>query len=194
MVQEQEYSNGRRAFDVVVGVIMIIFSAIVLASPRFTAVTLALFFSIGLLALGVGMIGIGIAAARRLPNWLRAFDIASGVIAIVGSVIFLAYPAVAIVSTIILLSIGLLFRGIWGILAGATIKDFPTWYRAMLVGIGILTLVASGIVISSPAVGFLTIMFVLSFSLLINGIENIISGVNGRRLPRYYGPSLKVER
>ena len=193
MLRIEKYSKGWRSFDVATGIIIIIFSAIVIASPMVTALTLTFFLSISLLALGVGMIGIG-AAVSHLPKWLRAYDVAAGAIAIISSFVFLAYPAIAILSAIILLSMSLLFRGIWGIAAGITVKQLPIWYRAMLVWVGVLTLAASGIVISSPAAAFLALTVLLSFSLLINGIENIISGVSRSRLPRYYGADLQIER
>lgn len=195
MLQTEKYSKRWRRFDIATGIIIIIFSAIVIASPMVTALTLTFFLAIGLLAVGIGMIGVGVtAASRALPKWLRAYDVAVGAIAIIASIIFLSYPTIAILSAIVLLSIGLLFRGIWGIAAGITVKRLPIWYRAMLVWVGVLTLAASGIVISSPAAAFLALKVLLSFSLLINGIENIISGVSGSRLPRYYGADLQIER
>jgi uncharacterized membrane protein HdeD (DUF308 family) len=57
-------------------------------------------------------------AAKMLPSRLRAASGTVGVLSIILAIVFLAFPALAIGTLILLLSIGLLFVGIEAIAAG----------------------------------------------------------------------------
>jgi uncharacterized membrane protein HdeD (DUF308 family) len=64
---------------------------------------------------------------------------------------------------------------------GETRGGTTRWYKALTVGVGILSIVLAVIIIASPALGIFFIALVLSIALLINGIEMIILGITGRR-------------
>jgi uncharacterized membrane protein HdeD (DUF308 family) len=57
-------------------------------------------------------------AGKMFPLWLRAASGVVGVLSITLAMIFLAFPALAVGTLILLLSIGLLFVGIEAIAAG----------------------------------------------------------------------------
>ncbi|MFB0501891.1 MAG: hypothetical protein ACETVP_05415 [Candidatus Bathyarchaeia archaeon] len=80
-----------------------------------------------------------------------------------------------------LLSFALLIHGIARVVVGGFAKVFPSWLRGLLVVVGLLTIVLSVTVFISSAVGFLTLVLILSITFLLNGIARIVSGITGIR-------------
>ena len=80
-----------------------------------------------------------------------------------------------------LLSFALLIHGIARVVIGGFANVFPRWLRGLLVVVGLLTIVLSVIVFISSALGFLTLIFILSISFLLNGLARIVSGTTGIR-------------
>jgi len=119
---------------------------------------------------------------RKAPGWLRILGIIFGLIAIVLSIVVLAYPELAILTLIFILSTALLIIGIARVVIGGFSKVFPSWLRGLLLGVGLLTIILSFVVFISPAFGFLTLVFILSIVFLLNGIARIVSGITGVRL------------
>jgi len=57
-----------------------------------------------------------------------------------------------------------------------------------MIGVGALSIIVAIMIIASPVFGFFLISLILGVTLLLNGIESIISGVTGkieRRLSKY---------
>jgi uncharacterized membrane protein HdeD (DUF308 family) len=73
----------------------------------------------GLLVHGITRVIIG-ATAKILANWVRGLLVAGGILTIILSVVVLAFPGVAILTMVFLLSVGLIWSGIDAIVAGAT--------------------------------------------------------------------------
>jgi uncharacterized membrane protein HdeD (DUF308 family) len=55
----------------------------------------------------------------------------------------------------------------------------PTWYRAVAVLVGIISIGAAFVVLIDPALGLATLVLILAFALLIIGIDRIVAGVTG---------------
>jgi uncharacterized membrane protein HdeD (DUF308 family) len=75
----------------------------------------------------------------------------------------------------------LLIHGIARVVIGGFAKVFSSWLRGLLVVFGLLTIVLSVLVFISPALGFLTLVIILSITFLLNGIARIVSGITGIR-------------
>jgi uncharacterized membrane protein HdeD (DUF308 family) len=57
-----------------------------------------------------------------------------------------------------------------------------------MIGVGALSIIVDIMIIASPVFGFFLISLILGVTLLLNGIESIISGVTGkieRQLSKY---------
>lgn len=80
-----------------------------------------------------------------------------------------------------LLSFALLIHGIPRVVVSGFVNVFPRWPRGLLVVVGLLTIVLSVIVFISSALGFLTLVFIISISFLLNGLARIVSGTTGIR-------------
>ena len=167
-----------RAMEIVVGSIALILAGLVLAFPAFAAVLVISLLSISLIFIGIEGILVG-AGGKGLSRGQRAFRLGIGIVAVALSVLVLAFPAAAIISSIALLSVGLLFMGASEIAKGIANKQMPSWARALYVGVGALTVVLSVLAVVFPILGFLTLYYLIAFNLVIIGATYIVAGVAG---------------
>jgi uncharacterized membrane protein HdeD (DUF308 family) len=87
--------------------------------PYFATAVLVSLFAFGLLINGITRVIIG-AMAKILANWIRGSLVVGGILTIILSIVVLAYPGVAVLTLVFLLSIGLTWSGIDAIISGAT--------------------------------------------------------------------------
>ena len=167
-----------RFFQIIAGIIAIVLSGAVLASPLSAVFTITLLFSIALIFLGIERIIIGMTSSGRSKE-SRIGNIVLGVIAIAISGLPIAVPLLAFeIIIVFLISFGLLFTGIGRIMQGISSKTADRWYRATVIGIGIFAIVFSVLVLVYP---ILTTTIMLSIAFLILGIECIMAGTTGQR-------------
>lgn len=179
-MSEVESPGWLRAVDIIFGVIAIALSVAVLVYPELAISTLILILSFALLVIGIARVVIGI-FAKYLSDVLRAVNLGGGILACVLAIVALLYPQLATQMLIYLLSVALLFLGIARVVIGGFARVFPSWLRFLLVVVGLLTVVLSVVVFISPALGFLTLVLMLSLAFLLNGIVRIVSGITGIR-------------
>lgn len=170
--------NSVRAIEIALGVIVLVLAGLVLASPAFAAVLVLLFLSISLLFAGIEGILVG-AGGRRLSGGQRAFRLVAGIIAVGLSVAVLAFPAFGLLSSVVLLSLGLLVLGASGVAKGVTDKRMPSWAGALYVGVGVLTVALSVAMIALPMLGLTVLYSLLAVTLIINGAAYIMAGITG---------------
>jgi uncharacterized membrane protein HdeD (DUF308 family) len=115
----RDYAKSARAISVVIGVISVAGGIFALANPIAAVATLIAIVSLVILIHGLGLIITG-ALAKNLGKGARIANIGLGIIAVIASAIIHAVPGLAIVMTLVLLSIGLLFNGIASIVSGIT--------------------------------------------------------------------------
>jgi uncharacterized membrane protein HdeD (DUF308 family) len=106
-----------RAADIVFGVLAFILSALVIASPGVAIRTLVIFLYFALFVRGVAALTMA-GAGKMFPPRLRAASGVVGLLSIILAIIFLAFPALAVGTLILLLSIGLFSVGREAIAAG----------------------------------------------------------------------------
>lgn len=169
-----------RALDVIFGLITIMLSMVVLAYPELAVLTLIFVLSFALLVVGIARIIIGM-FGKHLSDGLRAVNLGAGILTFVLAIVALLYPQLATQTLIYLLSAALLLLGIARVVIGRFAKVFPGWLRGLLVIIGLLTIAFSVAVFMFEDFGFLTLVVMLSFVFLLNGIARIASGITGAR-------------
>ena len=171
-------SDWVRALSVIVGFLAIAASVFVLVSPGLGVLTLLFILSFALIFLGIARI----AASYEAKIWTkghRALHAVAGVLALILGVLVLGFPMLGIGTLVFLLAFALLVYGIASLVIGgsAVANLLSKWMRALLVIVGALSIILSLIVIVYPALGLITLVVMLSVSLLLNGIESIISGI-----------------
>ena len=115
--------------------------------------------------------------AQKSPDWLRAVQIGLGALTIALSIFALAFPAIAYISVVWILSIVLFFVGIEQIIAGIFSPRRSRWSS---IGLGVLVLIFAAIAMTFPVAAALTIIIFIGIAFLINGIARIIEGFSGK--------------
>ena len=170
-----------RVLQVSIGAIAIILSGYVLAQPGLGIFTAVQILSVVLLFVGIQSTAVG-TFSRSLRTSSRLSNIALGASAIVFSILVSALlPPPPILFAIFLGGFAILFNGIGGIMQGVGGRGISRWFKAPLVGIGVLSIAISGLIIARP-IGFgePLLVSVMSFALLIIGVEITAMGVVGR--------------
>jgi uncharacterized membrane protein HdeD (DUF308 family) len=121
----------------------------------------------------------------KAPGWLRAFDIIFGLIAVILSVVVLAYQELAILTMIFILSIALLVTGIARIFTGIFAKYLSDGVRALNFGIGLVAIVLGLVAMLYPNLTQQVLIYILSFVLLLNGVARLVIGGFGRAFPKW---------
>ena len=121
----------------------------------------------------------------KSPGWLRAFDIVFGLIAVVLSVVVLAYQELAILTMIFVLSIVLLVTGIARIFNGIFAKYLSDGIHAINFGIGIVAVALGLVALAYPNLTTQVLIYILSFVLLLNGVARLVIGGFGRAFPKW---------
>lgn len=108
----------------------------------------------------------------RQPGWLRALEIATGLLSIALGVIVIIFPSWGISTLIILLSFGIFFSAIRSIsLVGYS--DLSKGLRAISVIAGITSLIFAALVLTFPGFAILTLLIIVSTALLVYGVGRI---------------------
>jgi hypothetical protein len=170
-----------RVLQVSTGAISIILSGYVLAQPD-----LAIFTAVQILSVVLLFVGIQSTAVGTFSHYLRTLsrfsNIALGASAIAFSLLVMVLlPPPPILFSIFLGGFAILFNGIGGIMQGVGGPGISRWFRAPVVGVGILSIVMSGLIIAHPiGLGEPVLAIVMSFALLTIGIEITVMGVVGK--------------
>jgi uncharacterized membrane protein HdeD (DUF308 family) len=177
---ETGVSKGIRILQIIIGVIAIALSIVVLANPGLGIEFLIFLLSLTLLVVGIERVSISFLPYIRKSS-TRISNIILGGLAILLSIIVIAFPSFAMGMLVTLLALGLLFIGIARIVHGVTSKNTSKWSRIFLVAVGIISIGVSIMVFVNPVVGIVILTFVLAINLLIIGIESIVHGVSGKK-------------
>jgi uncharacterized membrane protein HdeD (DUF308 family) len=179
-MSEEKMPNWLRALYIIMGLVAVVLGIAVLLMPNVAIETLTLLLYFALFFIGTGRILIG-ALFRLLPRGLRIINIIGGLVLLGLAIMVLAYqyPYFATAVLVSLLAFGLLVHGITRVIIGAMAKILANWVRGLLVVGGILTIILSIIVLVTPGVAVLTLVFLLSIGLTWSGIDAIVSGVTG---------------
>ena len=109
----------------------------------------------------------------KAPGWSRAAQIGLGAIAIILSILILAFPGTAIVSIVLIIGILLLIVGIESVITGLFVKSKS---RMAGIGLGILVIILALIVMAFPVGTTVFLIILMGVALLIDGIARLIHG------------------
>jgi uncharacterized membrane protein HdeD (DUF308 family) len=173
-----QHSDWLRALHVLFGFLAIAASVIVIALPGIAIFTLLFILSFTLIFLGIARITHSY-ASKLWSKGHRALHAVAGVLAIILGFVVLLFPMLGVGTLILLLAFAMLIYGVASLLIGgaAAASVLPKWERALLVIVGALSVIFALIVIVFPAIAVLTLVVMLSVSFLLNGLQNIISGI-----------------
>ena len=165
-----------RVLRIIFGLIAIGASIYVLGSPGVAIYTLVMLLSIAMIMIGVSRL------ARGFRNQLfskahRVIDVIAGVLGIIFGFAVISFPLMGAVTLIFLLAIATMVNGIGSIGIGGMGTMLPKWVRGFFVIAGLIAVVFAFIVFAAPAIGALTLVLILSLSLMVHGVESIVSAL-----------------
>jgi uncharacterized membrane protein HdeD (DUF308 family) len=162
-----------RALLVIFGLGAIAASIFVLAVPGIALLTLVFLLSFMLTFVGLSRIARGISLSA-LSKGHRVLDVLAGLLGIALGIIVFLFPLLGLGTMVFMLAFGAMIYGIVSVAMGASVSRLTKGVRALVVLTGILAIILSVIVLASPAVAVLTLVFLLSVSFMVNGIESIV--------------------
>jgi uncharacterized membrane protein HdeD (DUF308 family) len=169
-----------RILQIIAGLIAIGLSVfVIVSSPNAAASFLETILAITLLVIGLERIGIGI-IAKTMASRTRWASIGLGVLAVILAIVAILYPGSTIAVILLILGVALLIIGISRVLAGVTYKGTSRFSKSGMIGVGVLSIIVAIMIIASPLFGFFLVSLILGVTLLLNGIESIVSGVTGK--------------
>jgi uncharacterized membrane protein HdeD (DUF308 family) len=167
-----------RALEVATGLLSMVLGVLVLVFPDWGVSTLIVLLSFGLIV--AGFRSISIAGHGSLPKWLRAVSVISGILSLIFALLVLILPDLAILTLLILVSVGLIVYGFSRIFAAYVLKNMAGWLRGMIAAVGVVEIILSLLVPVLPGVALLTLVAILALVLIVSGAEMIVSGAIGR--------------
>jgi uncharacterized membrane protein HdeD (DUF308 family) len=165
-----------RALRITFGLIAIVASFYVLSSPGFAVYTLVLLLSLAMIMIGMSRLARGL-SHRLFSKAHRVIDVVAGVLGIILGFAVLSFPLMGAVTLIFLLAFATMVYGFGSVVIGAMARKLAKWVRGLLVIAGLLAVVFSFIVFAEPAIGAFTLIVILSVSLMVHGIESILSAI-----------------
>jgi uncharacterized membrane protein HdeD (DUF308 family) len=165
-----------RYLELGLGATAIILTFITLTYPGITTQTIIRIVSVVLLIIGFESIAVGIALPSQNKS-TRLANIGLGPLIIALAIVVVAFPLSPAQSPIGLGALALLFNGIKKIAQSTRVKEIPRWSRSILIGVGGLNIFVSALAIIAPSIGESTLARSISVTLLITGIQMIISAV-----------------
>lgn len=170
------------------GIIILSIGVMILSIINIMLIILIVILSIALFVSGVVRI-INASSIEIIKNEVATYKLVTGLLAIILAIIVffstITQPHVAIELLILIFAFALILTGIVRFSVGLSTKGYPKWFRVLLATIGISTIILSIIMFVLPFfltdLDYIILIFLLSISLLINGIAKLILGIIGTK-------------
>lgn len=123
---------------------------------------------------------------QQLTKATSILTIVSGVVALLFGILVIAFPKTSLLVIGVLFGLQLLITGIIRLIVGITDKSFEGWEKGLTITLGVLVIIAGIFCLKNPALSILTLLVVLAIGWLIDGIMNIVVGVQNPRGERLW--------
>src|SRR5271157_4766235 len=114
-----------RALEIATGILSIVLGVLVLIFPSWGISTLVILLSFGIFFSAIR--SISLAGYSDLSKGLRAISAIAGIISLIFAALVLIFPSFAILTLLIIVSIGLLVYGAGRIFVAYTLKTMDSW-------------------------------------------------------------------
>ena len=168
-------TSSIRILDNVVGLIVIVVAVVAILELAFSFTYALEILLIGLVAMGVAWIVLGIYVLRSYP-YVRIFMLLTGIAAISIAVIDFIFISLPLDYLVLYPTIALLLVGGSRLVLGIFISEMPLGIRFLQVIAGILTLNLAAFVFIFPGITFQGVIILTVISFLANGLVRLIVG------------------
>ena len=175
ILSNEKSPNWFRGIQIVLGIVILILSILVLINPIFSAILVILILAFMLLLAGI---------EKAISGFImhgkdRVVNIGLGIIVIAISLLAMTYPIGTSLIVVQVLGIALLVQGIARIISGVRNKNISKWSRGFRVGVGIISIIFSGLILTIPKIGLIYAGIFIGISLLVTSIQIITEGIKG---------------
>ena len=161
----------------VAGVLSVIVGVVALAYPGPTLLAVGIIFGAYLAAWGT-MIIVDSVSTHGEPTFARILGVIVGIIAVLTGLILLVRPGESVVTAALVLGFWWVLTGVMQIVRGIAISEGRTWNLVL----GAIGLIAGIIILAQPEIGLVTLVWIVGFGLIFQGIVEIAAGWGIRRL------------
>ncbi|HJT85326.1 MAG TPA: DUF308 domain-containing protein [Nitrososphaeraceae archaeon] len=177
MLSKKDHPKWIFAFQIGIGILAIILSILIIINPIVSVLSVVILVAFLLLIVGIEKVMTGIFVKNRA----RFSNLGLGILVIIFALIAMAFPVVTSIFLIYILALALLFDGISRVVHGIGHKEQSGMDRGFTIAVGALEIALAIFILASPIIGFEFVAFVIAISLLITGIQILVSGLTGRR-------------
>jgi uncharacterized membrane protein HdeD (DUF308 family) len=161
----------------VAGVLSLIVGVVALAYPGPTLLVVGILFGAYLAAWGT-MLVIESVRGEGAPTFARVLGVIVGLLGVLAGLILLVRPGESVVTAALVLGFWWVLSGVMQLARGISTSEGRTWN----VLLGILGLLAGIIILAQPEIGLITLVWIVGFGLIFQGIIEIVAGLGIRRL------------
>ena len=176
----EEESSSLRALNIIVGIGLLVMAIMAVVFTDIAVLTILLIIAAAIVIMGVPRLING-ATNKALETKVRLSKFVVGFIAIFIGVLTIIWasvdPTISIEWLILLLAAALIILGFGRFFRGIRAKEFPTWLRVLILGIGALTMALALVLFVSPPIDPNLNILLLAVILLVNGIARLAIGI-----------------
>jgi uncharacterized membrane protein HdeD (DUF308 family) len=164
-----------RVAEIIFGILSVAIAVVVIANPTFGDQNLVLLLSFALIFSAFRMIAAG--GVRRQLMSIEGLGLAGGgLLALFLVVAVVMVPGLSIQTLVFLLAVSLTIQGLGRILHSWG-RGAPRWLRGSALATGLVMVMLAGVVELVQGVALFTLVALLAVTVLVNGVESIVSGL-----------------
>jgi uncharacterized membrane protein HdeD (DUF308 family) len=161
----------------VAGVLSVIVGVVALAYPGPTLLAVGIIFGAYLAAWGT-MIIVDSVSTHGEPTFARILGVIVGIIAVLTGLVLLVRPGESVVTAALVLGFWWTLSGVMQIVRGIAMSEGRGWNLVL----GAIGLIAGIIILAQPEIGLVTLVWIVGFGLIFQGMVEIAAGWGLRRL------------
>jgi uncharacterized membrane protein HdeD (DUF308 family) len=161
----------------VMGVLSVIIGIAALAYPKPTLLAIGLLFGGYLAVWGTMEIVAGVTAPAA-PTFARILLVIVGILGLFVGLMLIVRPGQSVVTAALVLGFWFTVSGIVQFVRGIAEEEGRVWNLIW----GIIGLIAGTIILASPEIGVVTLVYVVGFGLIFQGFMETAAGFGARRL------------
>jgi uncharacterized membrane protein HdeD (DUF308 family) len=162
-----------RILDDAIGLIVIVVAIVAILELAFSFVYALVIFSVGLLAIGIAWVVMGIYVVRA-NIFARVFMLVTGIATIAISIIDFIFFSLSPDLLIYYPALAMLLVGFSRLVLGFLLGDEPLWIQMLQILAGILTINLAAFVFIFSNINFAAMLILLIISLIANGLVRLI--------------------
>ena len=176
----RDRAAGRYSWiPLVAGVLSVIVGVVALAYPGPTLLAVGIIFGAYLAAWGT-MLVVESVMTHGEPTFARILGVIVGLIAVLTGLILLVRPGESVVTAALVLGFWWVLSGVMQLARGISMSEGRTWNLVL----GAIGLLAGIIILAQPEIGLVTLVWIVGFGLIFQGLVEIMAGWGIRRLRR----------